>query len=426
MVGPGKGSGGQAELAPLRLGLSELGGALGDLGTFVPLAVALITLNGLNATAVLLVVGGLYVAAALYYRIPMPVQPLKAASAIAIALHAPPSLLAAAALWMGVIVGFIGISGGATLLDRLFTRPLVRGIQLGVGLLLVKTAVAMVGRSELSVAGFGGMVQWGLAAAVMAILAFGGSLRVPAPVVVVVAGALLGAVTGGDSPKLRAMAAGSAPLALGLPTLAELGRALPLLVIPQLPLTLANSIVATRDVARRYFGAGARRVTARALAMSVGSANLVAGVLGGMPVCHGSAGLTAHFRTGARTGGATLALGLALVALGIGAGDSAAAVLGFLPLPVLGGMLAFVGVQHASLVGDLTGDRPALVVAVVTGVGGLAAANLTVGLAAGIGVSALQAFVRYLRARRPGGALAGDERGGAAAPASRRQEGKDR
>jgi SulP family sulfate permease len=89
---------------PLRFNLQELGGALGDLGTLLPLMVALILINGLNATLVLVAVGLLYILSGLYFRIPMPVQPLKAVAAIAIALGLPASVIGAAGLIMGFIL----------------------------------------------------------------------------------------------------------------------------------------------------------------------------------------------------------------------------------------------------------------------------------------------------------------------------------
>ena len=44
--------------------------------------------------------------------------------------------------------------------------------------------------------------------------------------------------------------------------------------------------------------------------MSLGVADLVAGAIGGMPVCHGAGRLTAHRSFGARTGGAPLIMGV--------------------------------------------------------------------------------------------------------------------
>jgi len=71
--------------SPFRFDWAELAGAVGDLGVLVPIAVALIVKNGLTPTAVLLPAGLLYVVAGFVYRLPVPVQPLKAFGAIAIA-----------------------------------------------------------------------------------------------------------------------------------------------------------------------------------------------------------------------------------------------------------------------------------------------------------------------------------------------------
>src|SRR5205823_13818602 len=61
-----------------RFDYAEFAGAVADLGVLVPIAVALIIKNGLSPTAVLLPAALLYITAGLLYRIPVPVQPLKA------------------------------------------------------------------------------------------------------------------------------------------------------------------------------------------------------------------------------------------------------------------------------------------------------------------------------------------------------------
>jgi hypothetical protein len=71
--------------SPYRIGLGEASGAIADLGVLVPLAAALILVNGLDPGAVLLGAGLLVVSAGLFFRIPFPVQPLKALTAVAVA-----------------------------------------------------------------------------------------------------------------------------------------------------------------------------------------------------------------------------------------------------------------------------------------------------------------------------------------------------
>ncbi|MDP6346952.1 MAG: molybdate transporter family protein, partial [Dehalococcoidia bacterium] len=122
------------------------------------------------------------------------------------------------------------------------------------------------------------------------------------------------------------------------------------------------------------------------LLLSIAGMNLAAGVMGGMPLCHGSGGITAHHRLGARTGGATVMLGvlvLLLLASAVFWGTDVLRYLSLLPYPVLGVLLAFVGVQHGLLARKVTGTAEAAVailVGVVTGLTG----NLAAGFGSGI------------------------------------------
>jgi len=85
----------------------------------------------------------------------------------------------------------------------------------------------------------------------------------------------------------------------------------------------------------------------------LGVANLLAGAIGGMPVCHGAGGMTAHRSFGARTGGAPIVLGTVLLVLGLSIGASLAAALAGFPLPILAGLLAVAGLLHIALLKDL-------------------------------------------------------------------------
>ena len=70
---------------PLAFTRHELAGAFGDLGTDLPLLVGVVLATGMDATTAFVVFGVLQILSGLVYRLPMPVQPLKAMAAIAIA-----------------------------------------------------------------------------------------------------------------------------------------------------------------------------------------------------------------------------------------------------------------------------------------------------------------------------------------------------
>ncbi|MBI5554736.1 MAG: hypothetical protein HY920_02635 [Elusimicrobia bacterium] len=126
----------------------ELIGALGDLGTFLPIAFGLIIINKVDAVSLFLSAGLIYIAAGIYFRIPIPVQPLKATSALAMAIGASASTIAVVCFFMMgalLIIRFLHLD---TLIARLFTRPIIRGIQLGLALILIKSGLKLIFESS--------------------------------------------------------------------------------------------------------------------------------------------------------------------------------------------------------------------------------------------------------------------------------------
>ena len=376
----------EAEARPtFRVLIRELAGGIGDWGLLIPLAIALVTLNGLDATVVFAGVGLTYVATALYFRIPVPVQPLKAFAAAAIALSLSAEVLAAGALLMSAVMAVLAITGLAGWLAERFPIVLVRGIQAAVALLLAKAAWDLARQGNWD--GLPAIEPWvavAMAACGCAALFAGARLGLPGSLAVLGAGVVAGLAVGG----LPEVAFGPTAPELSLPGGAAFAEALTALVLAQIPLTFGNSIVATADAEREYFGVRARRVTPRRLATSIGAANAFAGSLGGLPVCHGAGGVTAHYKLGARTWLATAMAGGLLVVLGITFGSSLPGILQALPPGALAGMLLYVAIQHGMLAARLedAGDR---MIAAAVGVVTLIAGNLAVGF--GVGVALLLA-----------------------------------
>jgi SulP family sulfate permease len=367
--------------------LREIGGGFGDVGLLAPLAAALITLNHLNATAVLAGAGAFYLATALIYRLPVPVQPLKAVSAIAIASGLGPPGIAAAGLEIGAVFLLLSVTGVADLLRRVFVPPIVRGIQLGIGLLLAKAALDLIFRKhQLAVSA---TALWGGGAYAAVLIGFlvllvlllfelralaGGSL------LLLGAGLVLG-VAVGVHPAVS-FRIGPQPLSLTIPTAGDFANAFWLLALPQVGLSLGNSLMATSSAARSYFGEAGARVTPGRLGLSMGVANLIVSPLAGMPMCHGAGGMTAHYRMGARGWFGIAFYGGVLLLLGLAFGASAAALMALIPTAVLGGFLLYVGVEHAALVSDLKGHWDFLVAGLIAAIA-VATGNITAGVICG-------------------------------------------
>lgn len=310
-----------------RLSLRELSGALGDLGTLLPLMLGAIAVGGLAPTPVLLGFALFYLATALYYRLPVPVQPMKAVAAVLLTAEIGPSGVAAAGAMLGAILLVLGLTGWIARVARLVPQSILAGLQLGLGLALASVSVGLMAAAPVVA-----IVTLGILLALLA------APRLPAALVALAAGIALAQVVGAPGTDLGGMAA--AALAIpALPSAAELESAVSLLVLPQLSLTLFNAVVLTALVAGDYFGARAAHVTPGRLSVSSGLANLLLAPLGALPMCHGAGGLAAHHRFGARSGTAPLILGLALLAVALLPGNLGLALLAAIPAAALGALL---------------------------------------------------------------------------------------
>jgi MFS superfamily sulfate permease-like transporter len=207
-----------------------------------------------------------------------------------------------------------------------------------------------------------------------------------------------GIVAGGASTSFAALSSVSLGWVMpewGIPAGADFYTVFIVLLLPQIPLTLANSIAATSDAAGNYYGDRAGRVTHRGLAATLGIGNLLAGLIGGMPMCHGSGGVTAHYRFGARTGGASVFIGGVFVLLALFFGKSLPDLCRLLPIPVLGALLIYIGVQHVRLVRDVLDSAHESAVVAAIGLVTLVTGNLAIAFGSGILLNAVIVRLRW-------------------------------
>lgn len=353
---------------------SELAGAFGDLGTLVPFVVGYITISQMDPQGVLLGFGLLAVATGLYFRTPMSVQPMKAIATVAIT-H--PEVITRGAIFVAAVVtGLLWLGLGASraisLLAKLTSRPVVRGIVLGLGLSFIFEGVKLMH-----------LAPWlaiGGAALTFFLL---GQPRMPAMLVLLTYGAAAAlALDSALASDLSGLSPGFRLPTVGVPSItwADVLNGSLLLALPQVALTLGNAIIATAEEHNQLFPS--RPISVRLLAIDHGLMNLIAAPLGGVPMCRGAGGMAGHIRFGAQTGGALLILGLLLLLGALFFSDSIATLFRLFPIPVLGVILFFGGVELAAGVGNETFSRADRTVMVVTA--GIALWNMGVAYVAGL------------------------------------------
>ncbi len=379
----------------------ELAGSLGDLGTLLPLAIGMIIINGLSPAGLFLTVGLLYVFSGVYYGVTVPVQPMKVIGAYAIATAMSPAQIMASGALIALFLLVLGGTGAISVIGKYTPKAVVRGVQLSTGTLLMAQGVKfMAGSSKfqtlqqaaepyLGIQNLGpipiGMVI-GIIGAVLTLLLLDNK-KLPAGLLVVLGGLGVGWILGTHEgfDKLRIGIYFPKVLPFGIPTSVDFTFALLVLVLPQIPMTLGNAVIAYADLSEEYFGEDSKRVTYRASCITMGLANLLSFFVGGMPLCHGAGGLAAHYRFGARTAGSNLMIGAIFVMLAVFLGVHALAVVYLVPMAVLGVLLIFAGSQLALTIIDMRERKDLFVALVMLGI--TLASNLAVGFVVGFAVA---------------------------------------
>lgn len=318
---------------PKNLG-RDASGALGDLGTLIPLGLGAIGLAGLAPIPVLLGFAVFYIATGLYYRLPVPVQPMKAVAALLLTTQVSSQALVASGVLIGVILLILSVTGWINGTARLIPRSVLSGLQLGLGLMLANMSL--------------GLMATSLALGVVTLAILGITLKLlpnwPAALIGLMVAVALGILL--EAPGMTLPVAGTVALSLpGFPALDDWQQAISTLVLPQLALTLTNAIVLTSLVVGDYFGEQLHRVTPARLSVSTGLANLFMVPLGALPMCHGAGGVAAHHRFGARTGMAPVLLGAGLLLVAFVPGGLS--IIAALPMAGLGALLFVAAVELA-------------------------------------------------------------------------------
>jgi hypothetical protein len=366
---------------PLRFDRNELAGAFGDLGTDVPLIVGMVLAAGLDPASVLVVYGLMQLLTGLVYRLPMPVQPLKAVAALVITQHISPPVIFGAGLAIGLAMLFITGLGLVDWLNRVVPKSVVRGIQLGLGLQLASLALREYVGADQAV----GYWLAGLAFVLVVVLL--GNRRLPAALPVIALGVVYAFAFKLNLSDVVASAGLTLPR-VHVPTVGDVLTGFVVLALPQLPLSLGNSILATRQIAEDLYPEVEMGV--RKIGLTYAAMNLVSPFLSGVPVCHGSGGFAGHYAFGGRTGGSVVLYGAIFLVLGLFFAAGFAQVIQVFPLPMLGILLLFEGLALVVLVRDVADSRADFFTASLVAV---CAAFLPYGYVVGLVVGTLLAYL---------------------------------
>ncbi|CAI8605854.1 unnamed protein product [Vicia faba] len=392
----------------------ELNGAMGDLGTYIPIVLSLTLSKNLNLGTTLIFTGVYNILTGTIYGVPMPVQPMKsiAAEALSDTTFGVAEIMAAGIL-TSVAVFLLGATGLMQLVYKFIPLSVVRGIQLAQGLSFALTSVKYVRKmQDLPKSKALGPRPWfGLDGLVLAIVCVcfivivngagdGESenhhrccngvkkrtsrvrkivFSLPSAFIIFVLGVILAFI---KKPNVvHEIEFGPSSIEVVKFTKHAWKKGFVKGTIPQLPLTILNSVIAVCKLSKDLFPEKDFSVTS--LSVTVGLMNLVGCWFGAMPSCHGAGGLAGQYKFGGRSGGCVALLGVAKLVLGLVLGTSLAHILNMFPVGILGVLLLFAGIELAMCARDMNSKEDSFVALICTAVslvGSSAALGFLVGM----------------------------------------------
>ncbi|KAG5992965.1 hypothetical protein E4U54_003498 [Claviceps lovelessii] len=339
---------------------AEVSGALGDLGTLLPLMIALAAQGSIDLGSTLVFSGFFNMLTGVVFGLPLPVQPMKAIASAALSGQQGQSLgvVIAAGQWVGAAVLLFSITGLLQWATSAVPIPVIKGIQFGAGLSLIIGA----GSSLLKPLDWIHPVLdnriWALFA-FLVLIATQRLRRFPyALVFFVLAIVFAGVTVHRESHRLPWFHIWTPhyvlPRWIGPKDSTALWMA-----VGQLPLTTLNSIIAVNSLAADLLPE-IHTPSVTAIGISVAVMNLSGTWVGAMPLCHGAGGLAAQYRFGARSGASVIMLGLVKLLTGLFFGETLIELLQSYPKSLLGIMVLAAGLELAKVGYSLNQGAPDL------------------------------------------------------------------
>jgi len=264
-------------------------GAFADSAILFPILSLLIFNQGYSSTPLFITAGLVYLISGWLFRIPMSVQPLKSITITAAALHVSQMEIRLSAVLLAIVCLILA----TTPVHRLLAKTpqfIVHGIQFSLGLLLIQKGMSL---------------HWLIIAPALVFFFISNRFGFPVLGLAATLGFLWTLVHPGSTDFMLASGQTSIRPEIILS-----------LALPQIVLSLGNSVVGTVATAQHYFGEQAKKVTSRNLLLSIGIGNLATSWLCGIPYCHGAGGLTAHVKGGAKTWHSNIIIGGFLISAG--------------------------------------------------------------------------------------------------------------
>jgi MFS superfamily sulfate permease-like transporter len=339
---------------------NEISGAFGDIGTDLPLILGMILAAQIDGASVFIVYGIMQLFSGFAYGIPMAVQPLKAIATIVIAKNLSGDILFASGLIVGLIMLFFTLTGLVKFLSKVIPTSVIKGVQFGLALTLANIAL---GKYIFQNFNFQFFIL--IVGALILGIIFLGNRKYPPAYFILGLGLVFSLFFYSD---LTFSVFDKFTFVLPefhVPNNEVLFEALVLLALPQIPLSIGNSILASNQIVNDLFPE--KKIKINKISFTYSIMNIVSPFFGGIPVCHGSGGLVGHYNFGARTGGSVVFYGIIFLIIGLFFSSGIQNFFYLIPIQILGVILLFESFSMIKLLKIHTLNRLEIYIIILVG-----------------------------------------------------------
>ncbi|TGL03702.1 putative sulfate/molybdate transporter [Leptospira levettii] len=338
---------------------NEIAGAFGDIGTDFPILIAMILAAGLHAPSVFIIFGCMQILTGIIYKRPMPVQPLKAMATIVITGKIAGPIVLGGGLSIGILMLFFSTTGILEKIAKLVPKSVVRGLQLGLGISLSMLAFKEYIPSD-STKGY--ILS---AISFLFIILLIDNRKIPASLIVIIFGFVYSLFFHFETYSKFSNFETNLPK-IYVPNLEMISKGFILLTLPQIPLSIGNSILATKQISDDLFP-NRKPISIKQIGLSYSIMNLISPFFSGIPCCHGAGGMVGHYTFGGRTGVSVLLYGMFYLLSGLFIGNGLDILIKAFPLPILGTLLFFEALSLILLTKDSFQNSKEFIIVIMTG-----------------------------------------------------------
>ncbi|HLD73506.1 MAG TPA: putative sulfate/molybdate transporter [Bdellovibrionota bacterium] len=278
----------------------EIAGSFGDLPLFFIFVVGLVQLLNFNIASILFWSGLAHVLIGIIFKIPLPLQPMKAMGLYMMTFGLSQSEFLTAGFCLGLILLILSLSGAVKKLYQFIPEVVIRGIQVGLGLLFIKKAYELIS--------FETSVFYSHSLLLLVLIGILFLFFKKYSYLLILSIFAIGFFTLFQQNLFQ-----GAHIGFSVDFLKNhfgefsFSSTVLLLILMQLPLTVTNSIFSPTNLIRDYFPK--QKISETKIGLSLSLVNLLTCPFGAMPQCHGAGGLAAQVSFGARSGLSIIFLG---------------------------------------------------------------------------------------------------------------------